>query len=245
MTLERAEQLAYATTAGLEEAAEPLGEVPLPSVPGYEVLGALGRGGMGVVFAACQSSLGRRVALKFLPPEATTDAEALRRFHHEARTASSLNHPHICTIFDLGTHAGQPFIVMELVVGRTLAVFLDDRPPIDEVMRLGRQVAEALAAAHAAGIVHRDIKPANIMMRDDGYVKVLDFGLARLTRGARREPTSDETRPGILVGTPRYMSPEQIRGEPVEPASDTFSLGIVLYELVTGQHPFAAKPLVA
>ncbi len=211
----------------------------LPSIPGYDVRRPLGHGGMGIVFEARQQSLDRSVALKLLPPEAVRDNEALRRFQNEARAASSLNHPHICTIIDFGTHEEQPFLVMELVQGRTLAALSAEPPDVPRTTALARQIAEALAAAHDAGIVHRDIKPANVMVRDDGYVKVLDFGLARLMPTPGPDRGGYESRSGVVVGTPRYMSPEQLRGEQVGPASDVFSLGIVVYELLTGKHPFA------
>jgi predicted ATPase len=205
-------------------------------VPGYEVLGPLGRGGMGVVYRARQQSLDRPVALKFLPKECARDPVWLGLFRHEARTASALNHPHICTIYDTGEFAGRPFLSMELIEGRTLEALVGQHRPVDELARLIGQAARALAAAHAAGVVHRDIKPANLMVRDDGIVKVLDFGLAhRLPAGGDDGPA-----PGGRVGTALYMSPEQARGEPVGPASDIFSLGLVLYELATGRHPFRA-----
>jgi tetratricopeptide (TPR) repeat protein len=217
-------------------------EEPPKVIGGYEILGELGRGGMGVVFRARDSRLGREVALKVLPTSAAGDRDALARFQREARTASALNHPHICTIHDLGEHQGQPFFVMELVQGRTLRVLAAQRPPLGDVIRLAGQVARALAAAHAAGIVHRDVKPENIMVRADGYVKVLDFGLARpfLVETPASDRATDITGPGIILGTVRYMSPEQARGETVASASDVFSLGLVLYELLTGQHPFQA-----
>jgi predicted ATPase len=211
-----------------------------PAVPGYEVVGLLGRGGMGVVYTARQLSLDRNVALKFLPGECARYPAWLERFRREALTASALNHPHICTIYDSGECAGRPFLSMELVEGRTLAALVRDRPAIDDLARLIGQAARALAAAHAAGVVHRDIKPQNVMVRPDGIVKVLDFGLARrLSADAAADPAPG-TDPGTRVGTVSYMSPEQTRGEPADTASDIFSLGIVLYELATGQHPFAA-----
>lgn len=201
-----------------------------PSLPGYEIVDVLGRGGMGVVYAAKQTSLGRRVAIKVLPSSANSDRDALARFESEARTASSLNHPNVATVFDFGTHAGQPFIVMELVTGTTLAKLVTESPPPERSVEIVRQIARALAAAHAAGIVHRDLKPANVMVRDDELVKVLDFGLARLTRpGTHREHS------GVIAGTPRYMSPEQLRGDPVETATDVYSLGLVFRELL-GAH---------
>jgi predicted ATPase len=209
---------------------------PLKSVPGYEVLGELGRGGMGVVYQARDLLLDRLVAIKLLPGEYMRDQEWLNRFIQEARTASALNHPHICTVHALGEHEERPFIVLEYVEGRTLRELAADEPGVEVVARLATQVAEALAAAHAAGVVHRDIKPDNVMVRQDGYVKVVDFGLAR--RVACHLPGAPETDPGTFLGTVAYASPEQARGQPAESASDIFSLGIVLYELLTGRHPF-------
>jgi serine/threonine-protein kinase len=217
--------------------------VELPQVPGYEVEAFLERGGMGLVYKARHLRLDRLVALKFLPREFAQDPERLELFRREARTASTLNHPHICTIYDLDEHEGQPFLVMELIEGRTLRDLAAGRPSLPALVHLIGQVAQALAAAHAAGIMHRDIKPANIMVRDDGYAKVIDFGLSRPipTYGWPSEATADEVAdPGTGLGTARYMSPEQARAETASSASDLFSLGIVLYELVTGQHPFPA-----
>jgi predicted ATPase len=216
---------------------------PLPQVPGYEVLDPLGRGAMGVVYRARQKSLDRPVALKFLPADCAHDPVWLGRFRREALTASALNHPHICTIYDTGESGGRPFLSMELIEGQTLAALGSQRLPAGESARLIGQVARALAAAHAEGVIHRDIKPANLMVRGDGIVKVLDFGLARrlpadLDRGPG--PGSRTTEPGTRVGTPLYMSPEQVRAEVVGAASDVFSLGVVLYELGTGRHPFPA-----
>jgi predicted ATPase len=222
--------------------ADPRAEAP-PEVVGFEVLGPIGRGGMGVVYKARQNSLDRLVALKFLPEECARDPVWLARFRREARTASALNHPHICTIYDTGESAGRPFLCMELVEGRTLEALVGRRPPVEELARLLGQAARALAAAHAAGVVHRDIKPANLMVRDDGIVKVLDFGLARRLpeSGVQRSSSNAiSTDPGARVGTLLYMSPEQARAEPVDAATDIFSLGLVVYELATGQHPFRA-----
>ncbi len=214
-----------------------------PSVSGYEILGELGRGGMGIVYKARDTHLGRQVALKFLPPEYADNSDRLERFLREARTASALNHPRICTVHWLGEHQGRPFIVMELIEGATLKTLMNRSPDIREISRLFRQVAQALAVAHAEGIVHRDIKPENIMVREDGYVKVLDFGLARRLPKLlldQSDPLGD-TDPGTLLGTVAYMAPEQTQGLAAESASDIFSLGVVLYEILTGQHPFAAE----
>jgi predicted ATPase len=214
-----------------------------PEVAGYKVLSLLGRGGMGVVYKARQDSLDRPVALKFLPEECAQDPAWLARFRREARTASALNHPHICTIYDIGESARRHFLSMELVEGRTLEALICRHLPVEELARLLRQAARALAAAHAAGVVHRDIKPANLMVREDGILKVLDFGLARRLpeSGVKRSGSSGNgTDPGIRVGTLLYMSPEQARAEPVDAATDIFSLGLVLYELATGRHPFRA-----
>ena len=222
---------------------EPLVESP-PRVAGYEMLGLLGRGGMGVVYKARQHSLDRLVAVKFLPGECARDPVWLARFRREARTASGLNHPHICTIYDTGESAGWPYLSMELVEGRTLETLIRDRKPVGELAQMVGQAARALAASHAAGVVHRDVKPANLMVRDDGIVKVLDFGLAHRVDSRKphaREHDGHKTDPAARVGTLLYMSPEQARVEPLDSATDIFSLGLVLYELATGQHPFQAE----
>ena len=214
-----------------------------PVLPGYEILGELGRGGMGVVYKAQDHRLGRLVALKVLHGPRCKDPEALDRFRREARTASALNHPHICTIYTLEEHRGQPFLVMEFIEGHTLRARVDAGPPLAQLLRWIGQVARALQAAHAAGIVHRDIKPENLLVRPDDVVKVLDFGVARLLPdGALRALTlsGKATEPGTLIGTARYMAPEQARCEAVGSPADLFSLGIVLYELATGRHPFEA-----
>ncbi len=216
--------------------------VEMPAIPGFEILEELGRGGMGIVYKARETRLDRHVALKFLPADYVGDPDRLGRFLREARTASALNHPHICTVHALGEHEDRPFLVMEFIEGLTLQALAAHRPRPEEAARLIGQAAQALAAAHAAGVVHRDIKPDNIMVRPDGYVKVLDFGLARrLPAFVHNGPDGGrDTLPGELLGTMAYMSPEQARAAAVDCASDIFSLGIVLYQLVTGRHPFEA-----
>src|SRR5207253_2693593 len=176
----------------------------------------LGAGGMGVVYKARDTCLGRVVALKFLPAEYAHDAARLALFQREARTASALNHPHICTVHDLGESAGRPFIVMEFVEGRILRDLVGAGTGIDEAARLIGEAARALAVAHAAGVVHRDIKPENLMVRDDGYLKVVDFGLARRLPGSALPggSTIRESAAGRVVGTVPYMSPEQARSQP-------------------------------
>lgn len=213
----------------------------------YRVLSALGRGGMGEVFLAEDSRLGRQVALKFVPAEAGDTAELEERLFREARAASALNHPNIVTIHDIGEAEGGKFIVMEFVAGRTLRDYVAEHPSVDTIVGLVSQAARALGCAHAANITHRDIKPENIMIRDDGYVKVVDFGLARAPRMAIATgtvPASTAT-PGAIVGTVRYMSPEQVKGQPLTTATDVFSLGLVLYELLTGRHPFGSETRLA
>lgn len=214
----------------------------------YEIIAPLGAGGMGEVYLATDTRLGRKVALKFLPAQFTADAERVRRFVQEAKATSALNHPHVITIYDIGQASAGHFIVMEFVEGQTLRAQMEQPCPPPLVAAVGAQIAKALAATHAAGIIHRDIKPENVMLRTDGYVKVLDFGLARLATIAAvnsEMATLAHTQPGTLLGTVRYMSPEQARGEEVEAASDIFSLGVVLYEMATGRAPFAATTLLA
>jgi eukaryotic-like serine/threonine-protein kinase len=206
----------------------------------YRVLEKLGGGGMGVVYKAEDTRLGRQVALKFLPDEPSKDHHSVERFQREARAASALNHPHICTIYDIGEHDGQQFIVMELLEGQTLKHRIGGKPmPTDQVLRLGLQVVEALVAAHAKGIIHRDIKPANIFIGEQGQAKVLDFGLAKLvSMSGDATLTQSLTEPQAVMGTLPYMAPEQLRGESADPRADIYALGAVLYEMATGLRPF-------
>jgi serine/threonine protein kinase/predicted ATPase len=213
----------------------------------YRIISLLGRGGMGEVYLADDPRLSRKVAVKILPARLTANPESVRRFEDEARAASSLNHPGIITIHDIGRSGERHFIVMEFVEGQTLRQMATQPIELDLLARLGAQISQALRVAHAAGIVHRDIKPENVMVRPDGYVKVLDFGLARLlsrSELADGRATLVETRPGTILGTPRYMSPEQARGEPGLTSSDIFSLGTLFYELATGRPAFGGDSAV-
>ncbi|MBK5296731.1 MAG: PD40 domain-containing protein, partial [Vicinamibacteria bacterium] len=224
----------------------------MPLEPGtrldaYELVRPLGSGGMGEVWLATELRLGRKVALKFLPAELTLDVGRVGRFEQEARAASALNHPNVSTILAMGeTPDGQRYIAMEYVEGETLRRRLAGRLAVRDALDLAIQVASALTAAHAAGIVHRDIKPENVMRRPDGFVKVLDFGLAKLvapssTGGAEATRTMVHTDAGTVVGTVTYMSPEQARGTDVDPRTDIWSLGVMLYEMVAGRCPFTGQ----
>jgi serine/threonine protein kinase len=219
----------------------------------YEILERLGEGGMGVVYKARDTHLDRFVAIKVLPPERTADAARKARFVREAKAASALNHPHIVTIHDISSEGGRDFIVMELVTGKTLDELIGRKGlKLNEALKLGAQIADALAAAHAAGIVHRDLKPANLMVSDSGAVKVLDFGLAKLTESATESdqdaPTRTvraQTEEGAVVGTAAYMSPEQAEGKRLDARSDIFSFGAVLYETITGRRAFPGESTAA
>src|SRR4051812_46447349 len=216
----------------------------------YRILEKLGAGGMGEVYLAEDMKLGRKIAIKILSEEFTTNKDRLHRFEQEASAASNLNHPNILTIHEVGTDDGRHYIATEYIDGVTLRrKMAASQLEIHTILDIAVQVASALEEAHAAGIVHRDIKPDNIMVRRNGYVKVLDFGLAKLTETVDRSPSDGEaatrvlvhTDAGVVMGTSHYMSPEQARGRPVDARSDIWSLGVVIYELVAGRTPFEGE----
>ncbi len=218
----------------------------------YRIVKKLGAGGMGEVFLAEDVRLDRKVAVKFLNDEFSKDADKLNRFVQEAKAASALNHPNIITVYDIGESEGMNYIAAEFIDGETLRERMKKRLTFDETLSISIQTAEALSAAHQAGIVHRDIKPENVMIRPDGYVKVLDFGLAKLSEqnAAAKADAEDSTKklvktnPGVVMGTASYMSPEQARGKEVDARSDVFSFGVMMYEILAGQTPFQGETMM-
>ena len=203
----------------------------------YDILAPLGAGGMGEVYRARDSRLGRDVAIKVLPASFAADPDRLRRFELEARATGMLNHPNILAVYDIGTHEGAPYLVTELLEGDTLREHIP--LPRRKTIEYAQQIANGLAAAHAKGVTHRDLKPENIFITNDGHVKILDFGLAKVTSAdAAQTATLNATAPGTAMGTAGYMSPEQVRGLAIDQRSDIFSLGVILYEMISGQRAF-------
>jgi predicted ATPase/serine/threonine protein kinase len=240
--LERPAIKVAAQTIAKTEAREGGDSVLGRTISHYRVLGKLGSGGMGVVYEAEDMRLGRRVALKFLPGSLAHDERTLQRFEREARVASSLNHPNICTIYGVEEYDHQPVIVMELLEGKSLKERIREGPiSADELLNFGIQASDALEAAHAKGIIHRDVKPGNIFIIGHVRVKILDFGLAKVGLVEDQSEEESLTLAGVIPGTTSYMSPEQVRGEEIDARSDLFSLGVVLYEMATGQRPFVGK----
>src|SRR5512147_943296 len=210
----------------------------------YQIIGPVGAGGMGEVYRARDTRLGREVAVKVLPAERLSDPARRARFEREARAVAALNHPNIVTVYGIESSDGTDFIAMELVAGQTLQTLISRHAMnASEALRIAVPLADALATAHAAGIMHRDVKPANVMVTPNGVVKVLDFGLAKLMQPdeATVDDATTQSRAGAVMGTAGYMSPEQAAGEPADAPSDVFSFGVVLYEMVTGRRAFAGK----
>src|SRR5580658_3680123 len=205
----------------------------------YRVVSLLGQGGMGTVYLADDTRLGRHVALKILPPEISADPERMQRFIQEAKLSSSLTHPNVACIYEIGQDRDYWFLAMEYVEGRTLSARIDEGPlTVQEIVQIGAQVADALDEAHSKGIIHRDIKPGNLMLTPRGHIKVLDFGLAKLQNANTKDETQLLTSAGMVMGTAAYMSPEQALGSDVDQRTDIFSLGVVLYEMAAGKLPF-------
>ena len=237
----------FMQTPPRELATQASGQHPGESLVGkrlgpYEILSLLGKGGMGEVYRARDTRLERLLALKILPANVTDMAERLERFQQEARAISALNHPNICTLYDIGEFSGRSFLVMEYLSGETLSQHLQRGPlPLQQTLDIGIQVADALDAAHQQGIVHRDLKPGNVMLTRTG-AKLIDFGLAKLKSQEFLDPSTAETamqtRPGLLMGTLEYMSPEQLEGRPVDARTDLWALGVMLYEMLTGRRAF-------
>jgi serine/threonine protein kinase len=218
------------------------------SISHYRIVDKIGAGGMGEVYRANDSKLGRDVALKVLPAEMACDPERLSRFQREARAVATLNHPHIVTIYSVEETGGIHFLTMELVEGQPLSRLIPASGlRVEQILEIGSALADALSAAHEKGIVHRDLKPANVMVATDGRVKVLDFGLAKDVRtsepGGATLTAAGLTQAGLVMGTPAYMSPEQVAGRAIDHRTDIFSLGILLHEMVTGRPPFAGSSL--
>jgi eukaryotic-like serine/threonine-protein kinase len=223
---------------------------PHLNLQNYRLVSKLGAGGMGEVYLAHDARLDRKVALKILPEDLAIDGERMRRFVLEAKAASALNHPNIITIYEIGEAGKQHFIATEYIDGQTLGSALKHGPmPLSAVLDAGVQIASALQAAHEANIIHRDLKPANLMVRPDGLIKLLDFGIAKVSQpftavGHHSEAATTlqgGTSPGLIVGTASYMSPEQARGQVVDARTDIFSLGVVLYQMLTGKKPFQGE----
>jgi serine/threonine protein kinase/Tol biopolymer transport system component len=238
-----ASQVNTSSVRPVTAAAAPRPDLRGVAVGHYRILEEIGFGGMGVVYKAEDTRLGRLVALKFLPEHMAADSAALERFRREARSASSLNHPNICTIYDIDVYEGREFIVMEYLDGQTLATYIAGRRAVgtELVAKLGMPIAEALGAAHSKGVIHRDIKPGNIFVTQSGLVKILDFGVAKLVQESDKTTATTLTETNTITGTLPYMSPEQLRGENLDARSDIYALGVVLYEIATSQRPYSSS----